>query len=214
MRVRIPVRQHLAQTSEDDPAPYYYTRALRYPYRKRLQLALNAMGGRRFDWLLEIGYGSGVFFPELARRCNRLVGVDLHRNGPRVRRMMDLEALSGHLGVADVLELPFGGETFEGVICLSVLEFIEDLERAMDEIHRVLEPDGMAVLGAPVLNRITGLAYERLIGHRQHREQHRSDHRRILRLAEQRFSVLRAERFVRCLPLDYAFFFCVACRKN
>lgn len=213
MRIRIPSRENIEPTSADDPALYYYSRILRYPYLKRLHLALKLLGTRYFEKLLEIGYGSGIFFPELAQRCDELVGVDLHRSAPLVRGMMEREALDGNLGVGSVVQLPFKSESFDGIICLSVLEFVEDLSTAIGEIHRVLKMGGIAVLGAPVLNRITGLAYERLIRHMSHKEQHKSDHRQILRLAEERFEVLAAKRFVRFLPLDYTFFFCVACQK-
>lgn len=209
----LPAREHLAATSPDDPAPFYYQFGLRYPYRKRLSMALKLLGSRRFGRLLEIGYGSGVFFPELARRCGLLVGVDLHRRAPLVRRMMEREEVRGSLGVAGVNGLPFTAGSFDAVVCLSVLEFVEDVAGAVGEIRRVLRPGGLAILGAPVLNRITGLAYERLIGHIRHGQQHKADHRRILGAAAESLQALRVERFPRFLPIDCAFFFCVACQR-
>lgn len=214
MKIQVPDPRHISPTSVDDPAPYYYNWLLRYPYLKRLKMTVELLDGRYFERLLEIGYGCGIFFPELARHSRQLVGVDLHRNGRLVHNMMEREDLSGSLGVGDVLQLPFEAGSFDGVVCLSVLEFVEDLGRAMSEIHRVLKAGGIAILGAPVLNRLTGLAYERLIGHMKHQEQHKSDHRSILRLAEDKFSVLKVEQFLDILPLDYAFFFCAACQKN
>jgi ubiquinone/menaquinone biosynthesis C-methylase UbiE len=213
MRIRIPARDHVAPTSADDPALYYYTRALRYPYLKRLRMALRLLEGRHFGRLLEIGYGCGIFFPELRRRCGELVGVDLHRRAPAVRRMLEQEGLEAGLGVADALHLPFAANAFDGIVCLSVLEFVEDTPAALDEMLRVLRPGGLAVLGAPVLNRITGLAYERVIGHLRHREQHKAGHRRILETARSRFQELRVERFLGWVPIDYAFFFCAAGEK-
>ena len=213
MGLRLPAAANIRMTSEDDPAPYYYRPLLRYPYKKRLRIALGLMGERRFDSLLDIGYGSGVFFPELSRRCGRLTGLDLHRSGALVRGMMRREGLRGGLGVGDVCRLPLRDEAFDGVVCLSVLEFVEDLGEALDEIHRVMAPGGLAVLGAPVLNRVTGLAYERLIRHMKHKDQHKSDHRRILREAGARFEIVEEKRFLPGMPRDYAFFFCISCRK-
>lgn len=213
MRIRIPARDHVAPTSADDPALYYYTRGLRYAYLKRLRMALQLLEGQRFGRLLEIGYGCGIFFPELSRRCGELVGIDLHRRASSVRRMMQGEGLEAALGVGDVLHLPFEGNAFDGIVCLSVLEFVEDTAAALDEILRVLKPGGLAVLGAPILNRITGLAYERVIGHLRHREQHKASHSRILETARARFPEIRVEHFLSCLPIDYAFFFCAAGKK-
>lgn len=213
MRIKIPAKGHIAPTSADDPAPYYYIRSLRYPYLKRLGMVLQLLEGQYFSRLLEIGYGCGIFFPELTQRCGELVGIDLHRRAPLVRHMMDREGLEGHLGVADVLHLPFEENAFDGIVCLSVLEFVEDTSAAMDEIQRVLKPGGLAVLGAPILNRITGLAYERVIGHIRHQEQHKASHRKILEIAQDKFEEVKVEHFLGFLPIDYAFFFCVACRK-
>ena len=213
MRVRIPAHRHIVPTSADDPAPYYYSRSLRYPYLKRLDMALQLLEGQYFNRLLEIGYGSGIFFPELGPRCGELVGIDLHRKAPLVRQMMAQEGLEGHLGVAGVLHLPFAESSFDGIVCLSVLEFVEDTSAAIAEIERVLKPGGLAVLGAPILNRLTGLAYERVIGHIRHQEQHKASHRKILAMAQARFEQVKVEHFLRFLPIDYAFFFCAACKK-
>lgn len=214
MGLRIPARDHLQVTSEDDPAPYYYTPLLRYPYLKRLQIALALLGERHMGRILDIGYGSGVFFPELIQRCDQLTGLDLHRNGALVQDMMQKEGLEGGLGVGDVVKLPFLDNTFDGVICLSVLEFVEDLEGAIAEIHRIMPVGGIAILGAPVLNRITGLAYEQLIRHMRHTDQHKSDHQRILRVASDYLEIVDERRFFRFLPLNFAFFFCICCRKT
>lgn len=211
--VRIPAASNLRVTSEDDPAPYYYGPLLRYPYMKRLQIALELIGDRRFGRILDIGYGSGVFFTELERRCDRLTGIDLHRNGTLVQGMMRSEGMEGDLSVGDVCSLPFEDGSFDCVVCLSVLEFVADLPAAIAEIHRVTPAGGTVVLGAPVLNRITGLAYERLIRHMRHKDQHKSDHRQIVQTAADYFAIVEERRFFRFLPLDYAFFFCLCCRK-
>ena len=213
MPLRIPAQGNLQVTSEDDPVPYYYRPLLRYPYMKRLQIALALLGDRRLGRVLDIGYGSGVFFPELGRRCRQLTGLDLHRNGTLVQGMMRREGVEGDLSVGDVCKLPFRDGIFEGVVCLSVLEFVDDLQDAIAEIYRIMPVGGIAILGAPVLNRITGLAYERLIRHMKHQDQHKSDHRRILSAASEHFEIVEQRRFFRFLPLDYAFFFCISCRK-
>lgn len=212
--VRIPAERNLRVTSDDDPAPYYYRSLLRYPYLKRLKIALSLLGTQRFDRILDIGYGSGIFFPELGQRCGRLMGIDLHRSGLAVQGMMRREGMEGDLSVGDVCNIPLAEETFDGVVCLSVLEFVADLPEAIAEIHRIMRPGGRLVLGAPVLNRITGLAYERLVRHMKHADQHKSDHRRILDAASEWFEIVEERRFLHFLPLDYAFFFCLSCTKK
>lgn len=49
--------------------------------------------GRKFQRLLEIGYGSGVFMPELAEHTDELWGVDIHSRTEAVsKRLQDLGA--------------------------------------------------------------------------------------------------------------------------
>ena len=51
--------------------------------------------------------------------------------------------------VADVLCLPIRHETFSSVICSHVIEHVEDLNRATDEMKRILRKDGIAIFFLP-----------------------------------------------------------------
>jgi ubiquinone/menaquinone biosynthesis C-methylase UbiE len=49
--------------------------------------------------------------------------------------------------MADAEELPFGDATFDVVYTVGVLHHTPDAPKAVDEIHRVLKPDGRAIIG-------------------------------------------------------------------
>jgi SAM-dependent methyltransferase len=51
--------------------------------------------------------------------------------------------------VADVQALPFADGSLEAVLCLEVLEHVEDPFRAVREIHRVLKPGGKVLASSP-----------------------------------------------------------------
>ena len=53
--------------------------------------------------------------------------------------------------VGDAQELPFGGKTFDLVICSSVLEHLLSPERVIAEVHRVLRPGGKLFVEIPFL---------------------------------------------------------------
>lgn len=53
---------------------------------------------------------------------------------------------------ADILDLPFGDETFDVVICNHVLEHIEDDSKAMSELYRVMKKGGWGILQVPMKN--------------------------------------------------------------
>ena len=50
---------------------------------------------------------------------------------------------------ADILNLPFKDEEFDLVFCNHVLEHIEDDNKAMKELYRVMKPGGMGIFQVP-----------------------------------------------------------------
>ncbi|MGQ1910416.1 class I SAM-dependent methyltransferase [Marinifilum sp. RC60d5] len=50
----------------------------------------------------------------------------------------------------DVQEIPFAEETYDVVICNHVMEHVTDDAKAMNEIYRVLKPNGFAILQVPM----------------------------------------------------------------
>ena len=57
---------------------------------------------------------------------------------------------------ADICDLPFEDNTYDVILCNHVLEHIPDDTKAMQELYRVLKPNGMAILQIPQdLNRET-----------------------------------------------------------
>ena len=84
-----------------------------------------------------------VFAPDDAtdRRLRHLSRVDYVS--------VDLDPTQGMVA-ADITALPFDDATFHVVLCSHVLEHVEDEQRALAEIRRVLRPGGWAALMVPV----------------------------------------------------------------
>lgn len=51
---------------------------------------------------------------------------------------------------ADICNLPFTDNSFDLILCNHVLEHIPDDKKAMQELYRVLKPNGMAILQVPL----------------------------------------------------------------
>jgi ubiquinone/menaquinone biosynthesis C-methylase UbiE len=51
--------------------------------------------------------------------------------------------------IADVTNLHYEDCSFDCVLCINVLEHIKDYQKAISEIHRVLKPDGQAIIAVP-----------------------------------------------------------------
>jgi SAM-dependent methyltransferase len=212
--LRLPPRDSVVRTDPDDPVDYYY-RLLTGPlYRGRLRLMADLLDDGRHASLLDVGYGSGVFLPELARRADRLVGVDLHDQHERIAELLAREGVQAELTQASLYELPFAAEEFDALVCVSVLEHLTDLDGALDELRRVLRLGGVAVLGFPVRNPITDFFFRR-VGY-DPREIHPSSHDDVLRAARRHpgLAVEREDRFPRLLPLPLSAYAACRCRAQ
>lgn len=205
MRLRLPDPAHVAMTGPTDPTCLHYRFPFRLLLNQRLTAALTLANGRRFRRLLDAGVGGGVLLPELQRRCETLWGIDLHERLGDVRTMARREQLVVRFLRGSVTSLPFPSAMFDGVVCLSVLEFVEEYDAAVAELARVTTPGGLVILGFPVTNWMTDLGY-RLAKTPDPRAVHRADHRMLLASADRH---LRRERLVtvpRGVPVEIALF--------
>jgi ubiquinone/menaquinone biosynthesis C-methylase UbiE len=96
--------------------------------------------------VLNVGCGIGVGPARIAKRYNcHVVGVDISEQmieWSRWRARMERVEAKVEFRTADVLDLPFEADRFDAVICESVLIFVEDKARAIEECVRVTRPGG------------------------------------------------------------------------
>lgn len=112
--------------------------------------------------LLDMGCGSGLYFPVLAGKAERITGVDISSEMVKAsQHLLDakgINTISVRTGSAE--ELPFEDESFDAVLGFDVLHHIPDVERALSEVRRVLRPGGRFVSIEPnVLNPIVWFAH-------------------------------------------------------
>jgi SAM-dependent methyltransferase len=104
-------------------------------------VVFEAVSEREPARVLEIGCGRG----ELAERMSRelrasVVAVD------QSKRMVELTAAQGVPAVvADAQDLPFPDDSFDCAVAAWMLYHVQDLDRALSELRRVLRPDGRLV---------------------------------------------------------------------
>jgi len=144
--------------------PYYYMPVVGRIYRRRLEMAARLFGGDgSVACAVEVGYGSGILLPELARRARRLVGIDQHGEAPAVRAMARAEGFEPLLVTGGICALPLATGSVDLLVGLSVLEHVKALDEAAAEVTRVLRPGGRAVLGYPRVDRLMEVLFP-LIG--------------------------------------------------
>jgi ubiquinone/menaquinone biosynthesis C-methylase UbiE len=139
----------LLKTGDVDHADWNYRPLLGSISRTRFRLVVSLLGGERVERLLEIGYGSGVFMPELARLSEELYGIDIHRMPEPVAESLKKFSIEARLFSGSVTAMPFEEGFFDRVIAVSALEFVSDIEAACREIKRVLKPGGALIVITP-----------------------------------------------------------------
>lgn len=114
-------------------------------HQARYRWALPAVRGRRvLDAGCGVGYGTALMTESGAAQA---IGVDISRDA--IRQAHDQFGHRGGFVVADLAELPFADDFFDVVICFEAIEHVEDPERVLDELRRVLDDDGFILLSTP-----------------------------------------------------------------
>ena len=197
VRFELPARSLLQPSSGVDPLRYYYSPLVGKLFTSRLQTGLDLLDAR-FHRILEIGYGSGLLMPTLAGLADELYGADLLPEPPGLRATLaTLGVKPKELVQADVQSLPFADGFFDGVVAFSILEHLRrcELERALDELARVLQPGGRLLIGCPAVHPVMNAAFA-AIGFRNIRDHHFSGLGDVLDVARPHFTVVERA----CLP--------------
>jgi len=119
-------------------------------YRALHRLIFETLDKELPDWrekeILDVGCGTGSILKRLGNP-EKNVGVDLATEAISFCHERGLD----NVQQADVSALPFSGESFDGVICSSVLyhEWVKDVGGAVREMHRVLRPGGLLFINVP-----------------------------------------------------------------
>lgn len=185
-------------TGDSDPIRFYNTPLLGRLYRGRVARCINLLPSG--ENVLEIGYGSGVSFLNLAEKFQHIVGLDLHNEGPAVARSFDGHDLTLDLRTGSILDLPYANESLDAALAISIHEHLqpEQQARAFAEVHRVLKPGGCYVVGVPGLNAMMTLAFW-MLGVNIH-EHHFSSESIVQSAMTNRFLVDHAQRTPRLFP--------------
>jgi SAM-dependent methyltransferase len=111
------------------------------PQRDFVQWALSCIQWRGDEKVLDVGAGPGTYFDKLnlSHPDVQYVGMDL------MPSMLSRHEGKQKLAQGDVHKLPFADDTFDVVMANHMLYHSEDIPAALNEIRRVLKPDGLVM---------------------------------------------------------------------
>ena len=98
--------------------------------------------------ILDVGCSYGWALNALTGKADELVGVDMDKDALEQARAFYPHITFVH---QDASTLPFGDAEFDAVILSEVIEHVGDENKqfVIDEVHRVLKPEGLFIFTAP-----------------------------------------------------------------
>ena len=117
-----------------------------YEHWHRYHFAVPLVAGREtLDIACGAGYGSAL----LARRASQVVGADVSQSAIDHARVTYASVANLEFRQADCSSLPFADASFDAVVSFETIEHISAQENFLDEVRRVLRPEGLFVLSSP-----------------------------------------------------------------
>jgi ubiquinone/menaquinone biosynthesis C-methylase UbiE len=126
--------------------------------RYEADLLLDLLRPGHGELILDAGCGTGVFTQDILFHGSPVVGFDISL--PMLMRAREkLRGYPFQIVLGDILNLPFWENSFDRVVSVTALEFIEDAKGAVKELFRVTKKKGCVVVAT--LNNLSPWASRR-----------------------------------------------------
>jgi len=202
----------------EDASWAYYSRnpLIREIYFSRLRKVLEMADEKRGQKILDLGTGSGVLIPSLGK-YNKVYAIDREKmfikKAKKIAKMSNVKAICIRQDISS--KLPFKNSFFDAVFCVSVLEHIEDLDKVMKEVKRIIKPGGLFIVGLPIERFLVKSAFN-IFGIKQHEDRgHISDFADINKKLKKYFDIERTEKIpFNLFPDALSLYIVFKCRKK
>ena len=127
--------------------------------------ALKAINPKKDDKYLEIGFGSGIFINRYMSHVSRIAGID--HSEDMVKLASDINRKLVESGKAEFKQgyassLPWADNEFTVVATIEVFFFLNETEKTLKEIFRILKPGGRLIIEM-AFNKDDGVDHKRHI---------------------------------------------------
>lgn len=188
MPISLPERELLKKTSDVDYFHWNYQFPINYIQKMRFRAIVDMIDGGVADRLLEVGTGSGIFLLELSKHCKELYAIDNHDNMDIVGDTCRQMGLKCNLRKESIEKTSFQDGFFDMIVAVSVLEFVDNLQGALDEIKRILKPGGSLLTLCPQESQAADFVLKK-ISRRAPKHEFVQSRKSVYRILEDNFSI-------------------------
>jgi ubiquinone/menaquinone biosynthesis C-methylase UbiE len=151
MKILIPEKSLLNRTNDVDYYDWNYKFPIKYIQLYRFKTIVRLLGKKVYPNLLEIGTGSGIFLPELSQHCEKLYATDIHPHFENIENLLKHYKVKEYdLKSQSIQKTDYPDNHFDAIVAVSVLEFVDDLQAAINEIKRILKEGGVFITICPM----------------------------------------------------------------
>jgi len=155
MKIILPEKNLLKRTNDVDYFHWNYKFPIKYIQLYRFKTITRLLGNKKYGRLLEVGTGSGIFLPELAQHCEKLCACDVHPHIEEIDKLAKYYKFKDYeLKSQSIERTDYPDNHFDAIVAVSVLEFVDDLQAAINEIKRILKKDGIFLTICPMQNKM------------------------------------------------------------
>jgi len=155
MKIIIPEKNMLNRTNDVDYYNWNYEFPIKYIQLYRFKTIAKLLGDKIYPRLLEIGTGSGIFLPELAHHCEKLYASDIHPHFENIEQLLKGYHVQNYeLKSQSIEKTDYPDDYFDAIVAVSVLEFVDNLQEALNEIKRIIKNDGVFLTICPMNSKI------------------------------------------------------------
>lgn len=98
--------------------------------------------------VLDVGCSAGIITNYLGDFFGQVVGIDIDKNAILHSKKF-IKRKNVHCYLMDAKKMRFVSSFFDVIVCNQVYECMDNPKILMDELYRVLKPDGIVFFGAP-----------------------------------------------------------------
>ena len=109
------------------------------------ELMLDLLKPKQGEIILDAGCGTGIFTTDILSSGSQVIGLDISLP-MLIQAKKKFKEYPFWIILADMLNLPFPGSSFDKVVSVTALEFVEDVKGAIGELFRITKRGGCIVV--------------------------------------------------------------------